>query len=135
MSNPTYNRAVRWIAYNDNDAELDQAAIEEYVTVALVADLFGKTAQKVAVDVFNVRLSRQLLTVYFTEKGRKEMNYPSQRVVTVCSRCLTEACLCGVAPCTERRQGDAGTVTDTEERIAGMTVSVVEEAAEKGGER
>jgi len=55
MSNPTYNRAVRWIAYNDNDAELDQAAIEEYVTVALVADLFGKTTDKVAADVFNVR--------------------------------------------------------------------------------
>lgn len=55
MSNPTYNRAVRWIAYNDNDAELDQAAIEEYVTVALVADLFGKTTEQVGKDVFKVR--------------------------------------------------------------------------------
>jgi hypothetical protein len=55
LSNPTYNRAVRWIAYNDNDAELDQAAIEEYITVALVADLFGKEVAKVAKDVFNIR--------------------------------------------------------------------------------
>jgi hypothetical protein len=53
--NPTYNRAVRWIAYNDNDAELDQAAIEEYITVALVADLFGKSTESVAADVFRVR--------------------------------------------------------------------------------
>lgn len=55
MSSPSYNRAVRWIAYNDNDAELDQSAIEEYVTVALVADLFGKSTEQVAQDVFNVR--------------------------------------------------------------------------------
>lgn len=55
MSSPSYNRAVRWIAYNDNDAELDQAAIEEYVTVALIADLFGKSTEKVAADVFRVR--------------------------------------------------------------------------------
>ena len=55
VSNATYNRAVRWIAYNDNDAELDQSAIEEYVTVALVADLFGRTTEQVGKDVFNVR--------------------------------------------------------------------------------
>lgn len=55
MSSPTYRRAVRWIAYNDNDAELVQSAIEEYVTVALVADLFGKTVESVAADVFSVR--------------------------------------------------------------------------------
>jgi hypothetical protein len=55
MSNTDYNRAVRWIAYNDNDAELDQSEIEDYVTVALVADLFGKTTGQVGKDVFNVR--------------------------------------------------------------------------------
>lgn len=55
MTNATYNRAVRWIAYNDNDSELDQAAIEEYVTVALVADLFSKSTEQVGKDVFNVR--------------------------------------------------------------------------------
>lgn len=54
-----YQRAVNWIAFNDDDAVLDELQIEEFVTVALVADLFGKTTDTVAADVLNVRKANQ----------------------------------------------------------------------------
>ena len=46
------------------------------------------------------------------------LNYPSQKIVTVCDKCLTETCYKGQLPCVERIAGSAGTVTDTEENIA-----------------
>lgn len=52
-----YNHAVRWIAYNDNDAEMDLSAIEEYVTVALVADVFGVAVSQIARAVYQLRRS------------------------------------------------------------------------------
>lgn len=45
------------------------------------------------------------------------MNYPSQKVVTVCDRCLTETCFKDQFPCPERAAGQAGSITDTEENI------------------
>lgn len=49
---PTYGDAVRWIA--DNDATGDNDSVEVvsgYISVVLVADLFGADPWKVAVDV------------------------------------------------------------------------------------
>ena len=53
---PTYGDAIRWIAYNDNPGE-DEAAHEMagYLTVLLVADLFGAKPYSVAVDVQRTR--------------------------------------------------------------------------------
>lgn len=59
------------------------------------------------------------------------MSYPSQKLVTVCSSCLTEPCLRGVTECRERVAGEAGTVAASEEHIAGLAVSAVEAAAER----
>ncbi|HKR59957.1 MAG TPA: hypothetical protein VJS64_09480 [Pyrinomonadaceae bacterium] len=55
--------------------------------------------------------------------------YPSQKIVTVCSRCLTESCHQGFSPCAE---AGAGSVTDTEEAIARMSISPIEAAAQGG---
>lgn len=44
-------------------------------------------------------------------------SYPSQKVVTVCDRCLTETCFKGQFPCAGRLSGDANSITDTEENI------------------
>lgn len=46
------------------------------------------------------------------------MNYPSQKIVTVCDKCLTETCFKGQCPCPERLAGEAGNVTNTEEEIS-----------------
>lgn len=43
----------------------------------------------------------------------------SQKIVTVCGACLTESCLRTSLNCAESRT--AGTITDTEERIAALT--------------
>lgn len=45
------------------------------------------------------------------------MNYPSQKIVTVCDKCLTETCFKGQFPCADRLSGDANSITDTEENI------------------
>jgi hypothetical protein len=55
----------------------------------------------------------------------------SQKIVTVCEKCLTESCRQGIAPCTEH--GTAGSITDTEENIAAMTPSDAEQIAERDG--
>lgn len=54
-----YQRAVNWIAFNDDDAVLDVLQIEEFVTVALVADWFGKSTDQVAEDVLRARKANQ----------------------------------------------------------------------------
>jgi len=54
-----YTNAVTWIAYNDDDSVLDLQAIEQSITVALVADLFKKgDVEQVAVDVQKIREAR-----------------------------------------------------------------------------
>lgn len=51
-----YKEAVDWIAFNDNAGSEDQCEdIQGYITVALVADIFGKEDSKVAADVARVR--------------------------------------------------------------------------------
>lgn len=54
----------------------------------------------------------------------------SQKIVTVCDKCLTETCLKNVFPCAERKAGEAGTITDTEEKIGRMAPSEIEQLAE-----
>jgi len=53
---PSYAQAVQWIA--DNDAPGDDVPAPDlagYLTVMLVADLFGRTEAKVATDVWELR--------------------------------------------------------------------------------
>jgi fructose-1,6-bisphosphatase len=56
MKRASYREAIAWIAHNDNagndDSEEDVAG---YVTVGLVADLFGKTDAEVAAAVMRIR--------------------------------------------------------------------------------
>jgi hypothetical protein len=46
------------------------------------------------------------------------MSYPSQNIITVCDKCLTETCYQNQFLCPERAVGQAGSITDTEEYIA-----------------
>lgn len=58
----SYRKAVAWIAYNDSAAEegnLDPEVVSELVSVALVADLFGKEDRKVAEAVVRYRKKEQ----------------------------------------------------------------------------
>jgi len=55
MKRPSYRFAVQWIAGNDNSSTLDLQAIEQSVTVALAADMFGKSEEAVAIDVQRAR--------------------------------------------------------------------------------
>lgn len=56
ITQPSYKSAVEWIALNDNAgaAELPET-LEGYLTVALVADLFGVDLKRVAEDIANFR--------------------------------------------------------------------------------
>lgn len=55
MKRASYQRAVEWIAYNDETACLNADEIEQFISVLLVADLWGKRPRKVADDVLRVR--------------------------------------------------------------------------------
>ena len=56
MKRASYKEAVRWIAENDNSGNGDnENQIEEYVTTALIADIFGIDAKKVAKDINRIR--------------------------------------------------------------------------------
>lgn len=49
---PTYADAITWIADNDNAGSGESVeTIQGYLTVQLVADLFGASTNDVAVDV------------------------------------------------------------------------------------
>ena len=56
-------------------------------------------------------------------------NYPSQKIVTVCNKCLTETCLKGQFPCAERVAGEADSLTDTEGNIFRLMPSTREAVA------
>ena len=55
---PTLQRAVQWIAENDEPLLLEVGSVEELVSVMLVADLFGKGPAAVARLVINHRAQR-----------------------------------------------------------------------------
>jgi hypothetical protein len=53
---PSFTAACGWIAYNDSAADGDDCnAIRDYLTTALVADLFNATTQEVAAKVAKLR--------------------------------------------------------------------------------
>ena len=52
------SNAVQWIAYNDEDGESDLATVENSISVALVADLFGVSTTLVALRVLTLRQER-----------------------------------------------------------------------------
>jgi hypothetical protein len=56
----SYRAALEWIALNDDAATDDvspnaQSTVESYITVKMVADLFGKSAEDVAARVLRRR--------------------------------------------------------------------------------
>jgi len=58
--------------------------------------------------------------------------FPSQKIVTVCDKCLTEPCAQGRFQCPEA--ATAGTITDTEENISKLAPSEMEQDAENVSE-
>lgn len=59
----SYREGVAWIALNDDPGEdhaLDPSEIQSMITVALLADLFGKEPYYVAVDVVRYRASHKI---------------------------------------------------------------------------
>lgn len=54
-----YKFAARWIAFNDESASQDLEEIKTIISVALIADLFGVTIDKVAEDVLKIRLQNK----------------------------------------------------------------------------
>jgi hypothetical protein len=62
---PTYGAAILWIAENDNDWDNEGAEeLSGYISVALVADLFGKSAAEVAQDVYALRNGSVMIKTY-----------------------------------------------------------------------
>jgi len=56
MKRASYREAVRWIAGNDNDGNGDDlTTVSEYISTALVADVFGTDVDRVAADVMRER--------------------------------------------------------------------------------
>jgi len=57
---PSYHTAVQWIANEDSPGDNDDIeTLRGYLTVCLVADLFGKDQDKVAKDVYEARNGKQ----------------------------------------------------------------------------
>lgn len=46
-----YQRAVSWIAWNDEPEETDDIRVSEMISVACIADVFEKDPMQVAMDV------------------------------------------------------------------------------------
>ncbi len=56
MKRPSYRFGVRWIAWNDNPGDNESEEIlAGYPSVALLADLFGVTPERVAKDICKFR--------------------------------------------------------------------------------
>lgn len=54
---PSYRRAVRFIAANDEPSETDVGAVKTLLSVVAVSEAFGVTPEKVANDVLALRAS------------------------------------------------------------------------------
>lgn len=52
---PKWRFGVEWIALNDEPTERDPEAVASLISVALLADLFGKTTEDVAKAVLQYR--------------------------------------------------------------------------------
>jgi hypothetical protein len=51
----SYRHGIDWIAFNDDATILDVPQLAGMLTVALLADLFGKDAEQVAADIIRRR--------------------------------------------------------------------------------
>ena len=54
-----YQFAVAWIAMNDDAETVNPRTIEQSVAVKLIADMFFKDVEPVAIDVRRYRLAKQ----------------------------------------------------------------------------
>ena len=61
MKRKTYKTAVQWIADNDEPTQFDAYEVSGFISVQLVADLYGKDSFDVALDVVNVRLHQAII--------------------------------------------------------------------------
>jgi len=60
MKRASYRDSVRWIAGNDNAGNGDDhTEVSEYITTALIADIFGTDVDRVATDVMRERAKEQ----------------------------------------------------------------------------
>lgn len=55
MKRASYRFGVEHIALNDEPAEMDPTEMASMISVALLADLFGVTTERVAADVIRLR--------------------------------------------------------------------------------
>lgn len=63
MKRPSYRAGVEWIALNDEQlADLDET--RSLISVAMLADLFGRTTADVARDVLRCREREQTAQTY-----------------------------------------------------------------------
>ncbi|HUV15502.1 MAG TPA: hypothetical protein VMW28_02940 [Pelolinea sp.] len=54
-----YKKAVEWIANNDEPTIIDCEKIQDFITTQLVADIFHKEPNKVAVDILTHRAANK----------------------------------------------------------------------------
>ena len=56
MKRPSYHEACLWIAVNDNAGNGDSLEeVTDYITVAMLADIWGLETEKVGRDVWGTR--------------------------------------------------------------------------------
>lgn len=59
MRRASYRFGVQWIALSDNPGSDEPEQMTGYITVALLADLFGVPPERVAKDVLKFRTKHQ----------------------------------------------------------------------------
>ena len=60
MNEDTYEKAVNWIAYEDDSECLDEKEIAQYLTTTLVADVWRVDPNKLAKEILRRRLDRSV---------------------------------------------------------------------------
>lgn len=55
LKRASYREAVAWIAFNDEPSDRNPETVAEIISVVLIAELFGTTAERVAGDVIRFR--------------------------------------------------------------------------------
>jgi hypothetical protein len=58
MKTPSFKKACEWIALNDEPEELEVEAVEGYLSTQLVADIFGRHSDEVALKIVRIRLKK-----------------------------------------------------------------------------
>jgi len=85
---PTYRAAMEWIAWNDNPGDDDlPIALSGYISVCLVADMWGKSSLRVATDVFNIRGEDSVVGQYMSPNTEQEAISIAERCEETCEDC------------------------------------------------